>query len=469
MDVTAERTTTDQLKAPQVRWARTADEMPWESGFQAVATDAMGNVYAIGYCAVPETHQSGYQGILVKYDALGSVRWIRCVESAEAESTFTSLAIDHLGNVYVVGFFTSQATGQFGDVSFQGTSPGKNAMIAKIRASGTVEWVKLPSEPTSAASTFCGVAVGPGGQIFAAGSVFGAGTCTWDQGIALHSGCRTSAGLVVHFHPDGTASWVRSVESEFSSSYFKAVTFANGGPCVVGYLWGQGPHRFDQDCSTTVSADAYSAVIVHYDSEGRVDWMQTPNRAPSGCHFHGVTSDPSGNYIAVGCVYGTEEYAWGTRIFIKGAYAQGDNFCLVKFDRNGTPIWSQTATEGHAPSFLRGVRTDGLGNIYASGYLYGDGRFDLGNEVYVRGAFDGHNPLMVEYTPSGRTLWAQTTEKSGAHGFFTGVSPDSRGVVYASGVISGTGVFDFGQGNTLRGVTNGPTFALVRYDPRSLS
>jgi hypothetical protein len=129
-------------------WARTlvsTDKDNARSGFQSVAVDSSGNVYAAG-------EQGGYgttysydtgvsaQGpfptneVLVKYNSSGTALWARTVSSGSGNSYFSSVAVDSSGNVYAAGY--QQGTGSFTygmGVSAQGNSSGENVVLVKYK------------------------------------------------------------------------------------------------------------------------------------------------------------------------------------------------------------------------------------------------------------------------------------------------------------------------------------------------
>jgi hypothetical protein len=63
---------------------------------------------------------------------------------------------------------------------------------------------------------------------------------------------------------------------------------------------------------------------------------------------------------------------------VKGAYSAGGNCLALKYDPNGSPLWTRTAQVGPAASEFSGLAVDPSGNAYLAGSISGTGDFDLG-------------------------------------------------------------------------------------------
>ena len=129
-----------------VVWAKSAggtdvDEM------RSVAVDANGNIYVTGWFksssivfgATTLTNAGDGDMFLAKYDALGNVVWAKSTGGPNTDIG-SSVALDVLGNTYVVGFFSS-STINFGTTTL--TNEGDYDMfLVKYDAAGNVVWAK---------------------------------------------------------------------------------------------------------------------------------------------------------------------------------------------------------------------------------------------------------------------------------------------------------------------------------------
>jgi hypothetical protein len=138
----------------------------------------------------------------------------------------------------------------------------------------------------------------------------------------------------------------------------------------------------------------------------------------------------------------------------------GSNVVLVKYDGSGVSQWAQTVA-GNDQSAFSSVSAASDGSVYAAGYIYGTGTYNFGN-ITVAGTHTGSNIVLVKYNSNGVAQWAQTVAGNNVSSF-SSVSVASDGSVYAAGNIYGTGTYDFGNGVTATGPTNGPNLVLVKY------
>ena len=153
------------------------------------------------------------------------------------------------------------------------------------------------------------------------------------------------------------------------------------------------------------------------------------------------------------------------------------NVLLAKYDSSGVAQWARTVTAG-AESAFASVSLDSTGNVYAGGYIGGNGMYAFGDGVTATGPAAGGpggtlagNLALVKYGSSGTAQWARSVA-AGEFSGFNGVATDSAGDVYAVGSI-GEGTFDFGNGVTATGTekngdftgTAGSAFVvLAKYD-----
>jgi hypothetical protein len=110
-----------------------------------VATDARRNVYASGFIRTPGKFggytlpDSGNNFFVIKYDAEGSIKWVR---TAKSEGCFGfSVATDKLGSVYVYGGLSDTVV--FGNYLLRPTRANTDDLfIAKYDGEGNLQWAK---------------------------------------------------------------------------------------------------------------------------------------------------------------------------------------------------------------------------------------------------------------------------------------------------------------------------------------
>jgi hypothetical protein len=183
-----------------------------------------------------------------------------------------------------------------------------------------------------------------------------------------------------------------------------------------------------------------------------------------------VAVDASGNVYAAGYQSLPVTYNYGNGVTATGTASNyTHNAVLVKYDSTGTAQWARSVSAGTNLSSFRSVAVDGAGNVYAAGEQAGTGTFNYGNGVTVAGiAFD--NIVLVKYNSSGTAQWARTVAASmgiNLSSWFTSVTLDGAGNVYAAGQQGGAGTHNYGNGVTVAGT--GTDVVLVKYNSSGIA
>ena len=302
-------------------------------GFQSVAVDASGNVYATGWTRgdLGAANAGGVDVFLSKFDSDGNVLWMKQIGSSHDQEGGESVAVDASGNVYIAG-----TTG--GDLG--APSAGRfDAFLGKFDSEGNLLWVKQMG--TTENDAYHSVAVDASGDIYAGGSTEG------DLG-APNAGIDA---LLSKYDSDGEVLWTKQIGTS-GNEYFSSVVVDASGNVYVG-----GTTEGDLGAPIAGGLDAF---LSKFDSDGNVLWMkQTGTSEDEG--GHSVDVDASGNIYASGWTDGD----------LAGASAGDTDAFLSKFDSDGNVLWTkQVGTKSIDKA--NGVAADALGNVYISGESRGD-------------------------------------------------------------------------------------------------
>jgi len=455
-------------KTPSLPWAFAVNGS--FSYFSGSAVDSSGNVYAAGYFSgksgfgnsviVPGNNY--YKSVIVKYDNNGNEIWVRDV-IGNRNSGFNSIAVDDSGNVYAAGYQFENNQFDYGGLKgkITGISSGYNAVLVKYDASGETQWAKTIIEG-SFGCEFLSVAVTSSG-IYAAGYQTGQGA----YGYSTKARARvagTSSGynaVLVKYDVDGEAQWAISAKNMSSASdrsmFNSVAVHGHGNICVGGYQEGNSAFKYDTGSSppTLDVKGAYAdtnAVLVKFNSDGWAQWARTTVSASDNSSFHSVAVDASGNVYAAGQQNDTGTYSYGNTGNTVSATATTsgymlENSVIVKFSQDGVAQWAKTVVKGSEMSGFHSISTDSLGNVYAAGYLQGAGVFDYGNGE-INGAYTGgFNSVVVKYNNNGNAQGARVVTKAQARSLFIFVSVDNSGDIYTVGVQRGSGQFNYDNGS----------------------
>ncbi|MBN2534208.1 MAG: hypothetical protein JXB88_15060 [Spirochaetales bacterium] len=128
------------------------------------------------------------------------------------------------------------------------------------------------------------------------------------------------------------------------------------------------------------------------------------------------------------------------------------------------PDWARSSITAGNRNTFNNVKTDGNGNIYACGYIFGTGTYNFGG-VDISGTSSSENCLLIKYAPDGSVIWSKTIVSGTGSSPFYAMAFDSSNDVYVVGNIYGTGTFDFGDGVTVEGMYSaGYSLLIIKYD-----
>jgi hypothetical protein len=196
-------------------------------------------------------------------------------------------------------------------------------------------------------------------------------------------------------------------------------------------------------------------------------WARTVTVGNNASYSYSVSVASDGSVYAAGFISGTGTYNFGNNVTATGAYA-GGNIVLVKYNSSGVAQWAQTVTAGNNASSFNSVAVAPDGSVYAAGNISGTGTYNFGNNVTAAGTYSGDNIVLVKYNSSGVAQWAQTVTAGNGESSFNGVyvtwGVASDGSLYASGYISGTGTYNFGNSVSAAGTFSGKNIVLVKYN-----
>jgi hypothetical protein len=154
-----------------------------------------------------------------------------------------------------------------------------------------------------------------------------------------------------------------------------------------------------------------------------------------------IATDASGNVYTTGYFQGTVDFDPGAGVFNLTSAGQDDIF-IQKLDAGGNFIWAKRMGATSVDVGF-GLTTDGLGNIYTTGYFQGTVDFDPGAGVFNLISGGSYDIFIQKLDASGNFIWAKSmggvTMDQG-----WSITIDVSGNVCTTGYFSGTVDFDPG-------------------------
>ena len=330
---------------------------------------------------------------LTKYNSSGTKQWTKLHGSSLSYSDWgDAIATDTSGNIFITG----DTIGDLGGNTNQGT---RDMFLVKYNSSGTRLWTNLLG--TTDEDWGYGVDTDSSGNIYVTGHSFG----DFD-GI---SNLGSSAAFLVKYDSSGTKQWTKLLDSSSSEAAKGVIVDSSDNIYITGAA-------FD-DLDGITNQGGNDIFLVKYDSSGTKLWTRLLGSSVKDYGWN-ITVDSSDNLYITGYTDGN----------IDGNTNQGDeDIFLAKYDSSGNYQWTkQLGTSGDERG--QGVATDSSGNIYVSGYTWGnlDGNIN-------QGIID---VFLVKYNSSGINQW---TEQFGTSSDDRGteVATDSSGNIYVTGYTSG--------------------------------
>lgn len=464
-------------------WARTV-VATFGSVFNAVAHDAAGNAYAVGYQVGSSTYDfgagvtatggagSGARAVIVKYSPAGTPLWARTVSTAPAASRFYGVTVAGDGSVYAVGYQTGTNAHTYEStdgpgVSATGSSTSDNSVIVKYDGSGQVLWAQSVAGGSTRKSTFQSVSVAGNGSVYAAGWQEGTDAYSYDGQVAQGTATGSNANSVlVKYNSSGAAQWARTVYAGALDSEFRGVAVDGDGAVIAaGMIRGDGAYWFTATDDVTVTGPAFvnHVVVVKYSSAGTAEWARTVASATDFSEFYGVATDADGNIYAAGLRDGGLVHGFGNGVEAAGGLSDFTGV-LVKYNSAGATQWARSPLGDNVTQFLA-VALDGDSSPHVAGVQNGTASVPYGDGVSASAATAIVNAAVVKYNAAGVAQWARTTTAGAENSLFQGISILPSGALFAVGYQAGSQLYGYGPGVTATSSSSSNNVVIVRFEP----
>ncbi|HZF47198.1 MAG TPA: hypothetical protein VE093_01035 [Polyangiaceae bacterium] len=394
-----------------------------------VATDAAGNIYAVGifsgvvdFGGGPVTSAGMSEDIFVlKLDKTGAFGWLKSFGDAEYQFG-TSLAVDPAGDVLLTGYFT-------GSVDFGGgalaSAGNEDVFVAKLDPTGAHVWSKRFGDASD--QNALSVAADSAGNVIVTGYFNGA--------VDFGGGALTSAGLgdifLVKLNAAGAHQWSKGYGDGMQQFGVGVAVDPADNILLVGSFSGS----VDLGSGPLTSVGSEDVLVAKLDSAGGYVWASRHGDSDEQ-NGVGVASDSQGNVLVTGHFKGQIAFGMGPLL---SAGAAAEDLYIAKLTAGGAHVWSKDFGDPAAQQFGQALAVDGEDNIVLTGYFSGSVQFGAGSVT----SNDGRDIFAVKFNPAGGHLWNKRFGGLGNQ-FGQSVAVDALGNVVLGGYVSGT--VDFGGG-----------------------
>jgi hypothetical protein len=374
------------------------------------------------------------------------------------------MTADGQGNAYGAGETSvKNADGNYNSV----------CVVTKYDPSGKLLWSRQ-ARYTRGASSFYAVAADRFGNVFAAGTMWGAGV-DFGNGVKLAEPAEppspetpTSRLFLVKYDAKGQAQWVQTGPAREHTTVESLAADSEGNVYLVGYISSgvmdpSGPLVFLKQPSKLrfipeSEGDGGGYFLAKLDAKGTPLWAAMPRGG--WVNLLAAVVDGSGNVYVAGQASGDTTTSFGNGVLLAGGPVTGRPL-LVKYGPDGTAQWVRGAAKPGGDCRLDFLAVDAVGNLYAAGTLSEAVTCGFGNGVSVTGS-SPINPVLVKYDATGKVQWARTTVGGSIMWYMRGVAADAAGAYLALQVMRGDAKEQCDLGNGV-GFTGG--YSIVGYAP----
>jgi hypothetical protein len=370
-----------------------------DDGALAISADGLGNVYISGFTrgSLGGPNAGSGDAFVSKYDAAGSLLWTQQLGTAENDVSF-AVSADVLGNVYISGVTEGDLGGpNVGTV---------DAFVSKYDANGDLKWTRQLGNTFDDLSW--GVSADDAGNVYIVGQAFGGLFEPQEAG---------SDTFVSKFDAAGNLLWTREPRTSYRDILYGVSADHHGNVYATGDTAGVFGH--------STRSGELDAFLIKLDEHGNSHWIRQFGTAGVDQSF-GVAADDFGNVYVAG----------GTNGDLGGTSAGGYDAFVQGYDAAGNLRWTtQFGTSGFEQ--CNAIATDGLGNIYVSGFTEGE----LGGGLNA-GPYDA---FVSKIDARGNLVWTRMFG-SNADDRSHGISTDDQGNIYLAGITLGD-LFSANQGD----------------------
>ncbi|MGB3617785.1 MAG: hypothetical protein WBA12_06670 [Catalinimonas sp.] len=385
----------------QFAWSRLMNGPSDEDEIDAVAADDAGNVYLSGKFE-DSLRVAGRDGairsvgradiMVVKYDAGGALRWVKCYGGPGEDNIFDATCDDQ-GNLILSGYF--EGTVSFGSFTLTAVG-GLDMVLLKLSPDGEVlRAVRFGGAGDDGGNE---VAVGPGNQV-----VVGA------QSDGTFEGITNTGGQDAHLlslTSDFVVNWIRTVEGA-GAARAKAVAVDAGGNVYLGGDY-RGANGIRDAGGAFLNLGGTDAYLASWTAAGAWRWVKNWG-GPGNDLCKGVAATAQGALFAVGQFTGTVDFDGTPLTSTPGS----QDLFVWKLDDGGAPTWLRHV---RAPENLTGaeVTTDEQDRLYFGLGIGGPVEFQSGDNAFERVvSCGGRNcPVLVRYDADGNFSTSLRAERS---------------------------------------------------------
>lgn len=313
----------------------------------------------------------GKDGFICKMDVNGNHAWAVSIGAGQDDIIY-DVATDASGNVYAVGEFRGSVDFDPGSGNFTLTAfTGYNGFLIKLNSQGQFQWVaKIAGTGVEKAMN---LAVDAGGNVVISGKMYGTTDFANGAPNSTLTGT-TNYAFLAKYTSSGSFLWVKG----YGGSYTEPTTLKlddAGNILFVGFFYSQ--VDFDPGAGNFIlNGGYYDTFITKLDPNGTFSWAKSFG-GTYYCVSNDIELDSEGNIYLAGYFNGISDFDPDLVNVFNLPYAGNsqNRAFLSKLTPDGLFAWAKNLAQ-QAISEAKQIEIDEDDNIYVSGYFAGSSDFN---------------------------------------------------------------------------------------------
>lgn len=344
---------------------------------EAIARDAIGNVYGVGTFTCNLVIQGDtlrnpscgdtttapfiiprFDGYLVKYSSIGKLLWAKQLLGNVTNSVFEIKGISiSPTSIYITGNYSDTIT--VGGTLITNVSSNREAFVACFDLNGNFNWVKTNFTRSISDDIFASsISASSDGNVVFTGTYKGQIISTGNQDTLKST---TKAFFLMKLDASGNRVWSKSSKEKNASSKAEATDVWQSSDGTIFLAGNASGTVYVQPDSIHFAIGKPGIFISKFTSSGQLKWLKKDTVAS----INSIELDKSEAFFLVGGNYKNNNALAGTALTTTANYGA----YVARYDTSGVMKWVKTLTVPAADSAATtfGVSGDTFGDVYAIG------------------------------------------------------------------------------------------------------
>jgi len=392
-----------------------------------VAVDNNGNVLAEGYGCTRIGADSLYGELFVtKVDSAGNFLWATGTRNSSA--TEVGIATDAAGNIYALGVYQAySSTMTIGTITLPGYYGLQAYFLWKISPTGSVIWAKEVTANNGGPTYYYGgIGVDAACNVYLTGEFNTALDTLGTFVFSNNSVTNEFDAFVAKYDSSGNPVWAKSFGGSANDFTYAMAVSAEGNVYVTGQYESDTMNISGVNLINPMYATKSMSYLAKFDSSGNLGWAKNISRVIG---INGLKTDKYENLYMTGYVDSFYILANDT-LTCTGL----KDIFIAKYSNTGTAIWATSAGGAYTDQGYN-IDVDTCGNIWVCGAMGGGALAPgLPYSITLQGHMlntppgDNDPAFIVEYSDTGTYITGMALG-SGADDQ-VGIAVDNRGNLY---------------------------------------